>query len=98
MNKIHMGSQMMNTQRRFGEDPSFYPVLIKWPSGAEEVALFTPEQLHIARERGAKNPEDTQRWLLRARAVQRRQLAYWYGTLLAGVATLLILVEMGGWA
>lgn len=88
---------MLNTQRRFGEDPSYYPVLVKWPSGVEEVALFTPEQLLVARERGAKNPEDTQKWLLKARAAQRRQAVYGYGGMLALFATLLILVEMGGW-
>lgn len=97
INVIHMGTHVLNQKRKINEDPHYYPVLIRYPSGAEEVAFFTPEAIRVAKERGDRNDEDAAAYRAQvdAEGVRRDR---WRYTVIAVVALTIFAagaVEMG---
>ena len=55
--KIYLDDKVPNTERRFGQAPEYYPVMIV--TGSRRFpAMFTPAQISEAMERAAGNPED----------------------------------------
>ena len=55
--KIYLDDKVPNTERRFGQAPEYYPVMIVTGS-RRQPALFTPAQISEALARGQANPED----------------------------------------
>lgn len=55
--RIHTTEAMRNSDRSFGSALHYYPVTIL-DKGVEHRALFTEDQLNVAIERAARNPED----------------------------------------
>ncbi len=55
--KILMTEKVENKERKFGSQLEYYPCKIITPSG-EANALFTKNQIEVAIERAARNPED----------------------------------------
>jgi hypothetical protein len=56
--KILTKEKVRNKNRLFGSTTDYFPVFIKLDDGKETPALFTENELKVAMERAAKNPED----------------------------------------
>ena len=54
---IHRSEVVANRERKFGEDGIYYPAIIRGNDG-DVRALFTQEQIQVAIDRAAVNPED----------------------------------------
>jgi hypothetical protein len=55
---IYTSEKVVNTERRFGAAPHYYPARVVFQDGNEAVAMFTLDQLQVAISRGRINPED----------------------------------------
>lgn len=56
--KIDVREGVENKQRMFGSAQKYFPAIVVTPAGDEVPALFTEDQIRIAKERGKKNVED----------------------------------------
>ena len=56
--KINMNEEVINKERTFGSNTSYYPAYVVLSDGKEVPALFTMEQLNTAMARAARNVED----------------------------------------
>lgn len=56
--KINMNEEVINKERTFGSNTSYYPAYVVFSDGNEVPALFTMDQLNIAMARAARNVED----------------------------------------
>ena len=56
--KIDLKEEVINKERTFGSNTSYYPAYIVLSDGKEVPALFTMDQLNIAMARAARNVED----------------------------------------
>lgn len=55
--RIHTTEALRNGDRSFGSALHYYPAIVV-SKGVEHRALFTEDQLNVAIERAARNPED----------------------------------------
>lgn len=56
--KIDLKEEVINKERTFGSNTSYYPAYVVLSDGKEVPALFTMDQLNIAMARAARNVED----------------------------------------
>ncbi len=57
---IYKSEKVDNKERLFGSTLEYYPVMIKKSRGSEDSTplLFTENELEVAADRAARNPED----------------------------------------
>ncbi len=56
--KIEMKEEVVNKNRAFGSNTSYFPAYVVLTDGKEVPALFTMDQLNIAMARASRNVED----------------------------------------
>ena len=55
---IHLDEVVVNKDRKFGANREYYPVIVRTDDDQEAPALFTENEIAVARERAVENPED----------------------------------------
>jgi hypothetical protein len=56
--QIIISEKVDNKDRRFGQNKTYYPAIIIDQDGFKSNALFTGDQIQVAKERADSNPED----------------------------------------
>ena len=56
--EVILSEMVNNTEHKFGEQSSYFPVNVIMENGETIPALFTKDQIDTAVERAARNPED----------------------------------------
>lgn len=56
--KIYLSEAVKNTERKFGAVTEYQPVIIVYPDGSEDRAMYTIATLKRGIKTAANNPED----------------------------------------
>jgi len=56
--KIYQSEKVENKDRKFGENPYYFPAMMHDINGSQFPALFTNDQIQVAIDRATRNPED----------------------------------------
>jgi len=55
---IHLTESVVNKDKKFAANDTYYPCRVEFNDGLVGNALFTKNQIEVAIERASKNPED----------------------------------------